>query len=214
MDPGSHSVADATVVLQRIDRDKKQASCLVIMAIEGSWYGYANAMGLVYKESPLSESRQIVTMRDLRSALGDLELSERLAALYFITGYTRDVLYQQVLWGSSHQDAVEDYVMDRMNASFSINRSEMKPGHKTCVGQMYGQLYNRRKQKLHNTVLKDTHVTLAVFRHGYPQTLHWKRPKTVYFVHKSITPQKALPTTTHTLESQMVRTNNPSHIDD
>ena len=88
MDPGSHSVADATVVLQRIDRDKKQASCLVIMAIEGSWYDYANAMGLVYKESPWSESRQIVTMRDLRSALGDLELSECLAALYFITGYT------------------------------------------------------------------------------------------------------------------------------
>jgi hypothetical protein len=41
-----------------------------------------------------------------------------------------------VLWGASHQDAVEDYVMDRMNATFSINRSEMTPGHKTCVGLM------------------------------------------------------------------------------
>ena len=209
MDPGSHSIADATVVLQQIDRDKKQVSALITMAIEGSWYGYANAMGLVYKESQLSESRQIVTMRDLRSALGQLELSERLAALYFITGYTRDVLYQQVLWGASHQDAVEDYVLDRMNATFSINRSEMTPGHKTCIGLMYGQLYNRRKQKLHQTVLKDNHVALAVSRHGYPQALNWKRPKEVYFIHTSITPKKELTTNKHTVESQMVRTTNP-----
>jgi hypothetical protein len=49
-------------------------------------------------------------------------LPEHLAALYFITGYACDVLYQQVMWGASHQEAVvEDYVMDKMNATFAIN---------------------------------------------------------------------------------------------
>jgi hypothetical protein len=205
MDTGSRSTAESTMVLHQIDRDKKQSACLIIMAIEGSWIGYANAMGLVYQETHHTESRQIVTLRDLRYALSQLILPERLAALYFITGYTRDVLYQQVLWGASHQEAVEDYVMDKMNATFAINRSDMKPGHKTCMGILYGQLYNRRKQKLHKSILPN-HVALAVGRHGYPQPLHWKRPKTVYFVHTGITSNRELPTTTHTVESQMVST--------
>jgi hypothetical protein len=131
---GSHSTADTALLLTQINRDKQMTTSIISLAIDGSWIGYANAMGLVFQEPFTPEHRQIVTMGDLRMALKQMTLADRLAALYFLTGYTRDVLYSQVLWGVSHQDAVEDYVMEMLGASFSTSRSDMKPGHKTCVG--------------------------------------------------------------------------------
>ena len=101
-------------------------------------------MGLKYQAPNTPESRQIVTISDLRQALRDLPESEIPGAVYFITGYTRDILYSQVLWGITHQSAVEDYVMERMNACFSTTRANMLPGNKTCVAQLYGQIYNRK----------------------------------------------------------------------
>jgi hypothetical protein len=49
-------MAESTVVLYQMDQDKKQATCLIIMAIEGSWFGYATVMGLVYKDTHHTKS--------------------------------------------------------------------------------------------------------------------------------------------------------------
>jgi hypothetical protein len=160
-------------------------------AIDGSWIGYANAMGLTYQERNTPESRQIVTTNDLRQALQALPTSEKPAALYFLTGYTRDVLYSQVLWGLTHQAAVEDYAMARMNARFSTPRANMQAGHKTCVAQLYGQIYNRKRMKLQRAVLPQN-ITLAVGRYGEIANKNWKRPKHMFFVN----------TTTTTLDQQ------------
>jgi hypothetical protein len=148
----SHSTADSKALLEIIDQDKLLAGKMINTAIEGSWIGYANGMGLKYYEYKATESSQIHTMRDLRIALKQLVQREQLAAVYFVTGYARDVLHPQVMWGATHQSTVEDYVMDKLNASFSIARSEMKAGHKTCVEQWYSQLFNQKKQKLHQCV--------------------------------------------------------------
>ena len=108
--------------------------------------------------------------------------TDRLAAFYFITLYTRDVLYSQVLWGTNHQAAVEDYVMMTMNATFAIPRTDMTAGQKTCVGSLYAQIYNRKKQTLHKAVIPDN-VTVAVGMNGRSQSPNWKRPKATYFIH-------------------------------
>jgi len=181
----SHSTAESKLLLEIIDREKLQVGYMIGTAIDGSWIGYANAMGLVYREHKTAEWSQIGTVRDLRLALRQLVLKERLAALYFLTGYTRDELHAQVMWGATHQTTVEDYVMDALNASFSIQRSEMKGGHRTCVGQLYSQIYNRKKQKLQQSVLP-AHTAVAVGSNGFKPKTNWKRPKTNYFVHTSI----------------------------
>ena len=198
---GSHSSVDLHGILQTINRDKLQTTSLVSGAIDGSWIGYANAMGLTYQEPNTPESRQIVTVGDLRHALKALPESERPAALYFITGYTRDVLYSQVLWGITHQAAVEDYAMERMNASFATPRSNMQAGHKTCVAQLYGQIYNRKKMKLQRSVLHET-ITLSVSRYGETCNKNWKRPKQMYFVNTKTTTIGA----PDTMQSRMVST--------
>jgi hypothetical protein len=182
----SHSTADSKALLEIIDRDKLLAGKMINTAIEGSWIGYANGMGLKYYEYKATESSQIHTMRDLRIALKQLVPRERLAAVYFVTGYARDVLHPQVMWGATHQSTVEDYVMDKLNASFSIARSEMKAGHKTCVGQLYSQLFNQKKQKLHQSVLP-ANASLAVERKGFATKRNWRRKKTEYFVHTTQT---------------------------
>ena len=173
-------------MLTQIERDKKQCTSLVSNAIEGSWIGYANAMGLVLRAPNTPESRCIVTMSDLRRALKTLDLMDMIAAVYFITGYTRDVLYKQVLWGASHQEAVEDYVMATMGAKFSTDRVCMQAGHKTCVGILYGQIYNHKKQKLSRALIKSP-MSLGVARNGITQPTNWKHPKDIYFVHTSST---------------------------
>ena len=201
---GSHSTVETQALLALIERDKRQSTALIGLAIEGSWLGYANAMGLVYQEPNTPESRQIVSMSDLRMTLKHLKPMDQLAAIYFITGYTRDVLYKQVIWGATHQDAVEDYVMATMCARFATNRCDMKAGHKTCVGILYGQIYNQKKQKLMRAILP-SHVSLAVSRHGVPLKSNWKRPKDIYFVHTTVATSHEVTKT----ESQMV-SNNPS----
>lgn len=178
---GSHSTAAAEDLLQMVNREKLQCTSIMSDAIDGSWIAYANAMGLKYQQRNTPESRQIVTISDLRWALRDVQDSELPAALYFITGYTRDVLYSQVLWGITHQAAVEDYVMDRMHAGFSTTRANMKPGHKTCVAQLYAQIYNRKRMKLQRAVLPDN-TTLSVGRDGVGKNRNWKRPKHMFFV--------------------------------
>jgi hypothetical protein len=200
----SRSTSETELVLNQIDREKKQVSILIGMAIEGSWVGYANAMGLVYRERDTPESRQIVTMGDLRLAIKQLALSDRMAALYFLTGFTRDVIYQQVLWGASHQAAVEDCVMERMGARFATPRWDMTPGHKTCVGILYGKLYNHRKQRLFRAILP-VHITVAVCKQQVSQSTHWKRPKTAYFVHETKTTTDAGGNAEKTVKSEMVR---------
>jgi hypothetical protein len=186
---GSHSTSQTTELLTLIDRDKQMTIALVSIAIEG----------LKYKELGAHEHRQIVTISDLRGALKQLPIQDRLAALYFLTGYTRDVNYSQVFWGATHQDAVEDYVMKTMLATFTTKRADMKAGHKTCVGQMYAQIYNRKKQRLHLAILP-SNITLAVGRHGFPKPTHWKRPKAFYFVHTTV----ANTSDTAKVESQLV----------
>jgi hypothetical protein len=37
------------------------------------------------------------------------------------------------MWGATHQEAVEDYVMETMGVYFSTTRPDMKPGHNMCV---------------------------------------------------------------------------------
>jgi hypothetical protein len=197
---GSHSTAKTASLLTHIDSDKKMTSSLVSIAIDGSWIGYANAMGMVFQETNTPDHRQIVTMGDLYGALKQLPLKDRIAALYFLTRYTRDVLYSQVFWGATHQDAVEDYVMKTMGACCTTKRLDMKAGNKTCVGQMYRHIYNRKKRKLHQAILPPN-VTLAVGRHGFPKPTHWKQPKAIYFVHTTV----ANTSDTAKVESQMVR---------
>ena len=182
----SHSTSDSKALLDIINHDKLLAGEIICDAVEGSWIGYANAMGLEYHEYGLTESRQILTLRDLRLALKQLSLRERLAAVYFVTGYARDVLHAQVMWGATHQAAVEDYVMDILNASFSTARTEMKAGHKTCVGQLYSQIFNKKKQKLQQSVLPAT-TLLAVESRGFTTKKNWRRQKSQYFVHTSQT---------------------------
>jgi hypothetical protein len=72
---------------------------MIRTAIEGSWIAYANGMGLKYHEYKATESSQINTMGDLRIALRQLVPRERLEAVNFVTGYARDVLHPQVMWG-------------------------------------------------------------------------------------------------------------------
>jgi hypothetical protein len=181
---GIHSTAATKLLLEQINIEKAQAIAVITTAIEGSWIGYAKGMGLLFHEPKTYEEREIITMQDLRGALRCLSESERLAALYFITGYTRDILYSQVLWGTTHQVAVEDYVMLTMNARFAISRSEMTAGHKTCVGLLYAQIYNRKKQTLQKAVLPGN-ITISVGMNGRSHTPNWKRPKENYFVHST-----------------------------
>jgi hypothetical protein len=216
---GSHSTAEAEMLLIQINRDRLQATSLITTAIECSWIGYANAMGLVFQETKTFEKRPIVTMANLRQALRHLSLTERHTAVYFLTGYTRDVLYSQVMWGTTHQLAVEDYVLMKLNATFAISRSAMKPGHKTCVGLLYAQIYNHKKQKMQRAVLP-SHMTIAVgMMQGKSNTPNWKQPKEIYFVH---TRTNAGNNTTLTISEkvrkgfcrmsrQMDSTNNSSH---
>jgi hypothetical protein len=196
---GSHSTAETTALLACINREKLQTTSLVGAAIDGSWVGYANAMGLKYRDTHGVESRQIVTTGDLRQALRNLPKAEQPSALYFLTGYTRDVLYPQVLWGVTHQAAVEDYAMERMHAAFLTPRTSMKAGHKTCVAQLYGQIYNRKKMKLQRAVLNDN-ITVAVGRYGESANRNWKRPKHMFFVNTKTT----TPGQTVTVDSSMV----------
>ena len=81
----------------------------------------------------------------------------------------------------AHQAAVEDYVMERMHASFKTPRASMKPGHKTCVAQLYGQIYNHKKMKLQRAVLRED-ITLAVAHYGKSANTNWKRPKHMFFI--------------------------------
>jgi hypothetical protein len=143
-------------------------------------------MGLKYYEYKSIESSQIHTIRDLRISLKQLVPRERLAAVYFVTGYARDVLHPQVMWGATHQSTVEDYIMNKLNASFSIARPEMKAGHKTCVGQLYSQFFNQKKQKLHQCVTP-VNASLAVERKGFATKRNWRKKKTEYFVHTTQT---------------------------
>ncbi len=197
-----HSTAETEELLKCIDHDKLQVTSLLGAAIDGSWIGYTNAMGLKYHEPNTPESRQLVTPRNLRHALKTLPETETVAALYFLTGYNRDVLYPQVLWGMTHQTAVEDYAMERMNACFSTPRSHMKPGHKTCVGQLYGQIFNQKKQQLQLAVLPKN-TKLAVGRYGETADHNWKRPKQMYFVHTILSRIG----TSETVDTCMVRRN-------
>jgi hypothetical protein len=183
---GSRSTAITEALLRQIDGDKKQTRSLIVTAIEGSWIGYAKSMGLVCTDPNTPASRQLCSMTDLRSAIKEIPVIEdRMAALYFITSYTRDVLYSQVMWGGTHQAAVEDYVMDRMGAIFATPRTKMQPGTKTCVGQLYGQVYNQKKHKLYASTLPQG-WTLAIGCKESKPSQHWKRPKEIYFV-KNIT---------------------------
>jgi hypothetical protein len=173
-------------MLHVMNENKQQSNRLIGSAIEKSWIGYAQAMKLKYQEKPNPELRTIITMDHLRQALKNLTLSERIAALYFITGYTRDVLYSQVMYGSTHQNTVEDYVMHHFNAHFSITRTQMKPGRKTCLGILYGQVHNRCKHRLQKAVLPK-HITMGVTKQVDNRDANWKRPKHIYYVETSVT---------------------------
>ena len=177
------SPEEISAQLEVLEREKAHASRLISEAITGSWIGYANAMGLVYYEQDSPDCRQIVTMRDLCLAFRVMNNDERIAAVYFLTGFTRDALHTQVLYRYTHQEAVEDYVMKTLNATFDTARTALAPGHRTCVSQLYSQLYNTKQQKLKTQVLPDN-VSVAVVSNGYITTPHWKRPKTHYFVHR------------------------------
>lgn len=95
----SHSTADSKALLNIIDQDKLLAGKMICNAMEGSWIGYAYGMGLEYHEYQSMESCQILTLCDLRIALKQLIIRERLAAVYFVMGYARDVIHAQVMWG-------------------------------------------------------------------------------------------------------------------
>jgi hypothetical protein len=76
--------------------------------------------------------------------------------------------------------------MDELNASFSVAQSEMKAGHKTCVGQLYSQLLDQKKQTLHGSVLP-ANTSLAVESKGFATKANWRRQKTQYFFHTTQT---------------------------
>jgi hypothetical protein len=183
-----NSTADSKALLDIIDHHKFLAGAMICNAIEGSWIGYVNAMGLEYHEYKLSQSRLILTFRDLRLALKQLILRERLAAVYFVTGYARDVLHAQIMWGATHQATVKDYIVDILNASFSTARTEMKAGHKTFVGQLYSQIFNKKKQKLQQSVLPAS-TLLAVESKGFTTKPNWRRDKSHSFLstHRRLT---------------------------
>jgi hypothetical protein len=84
----SHIIADSKTLLNIIDKYKLLlAGKMISTAINGSWIGYANAMGLEYYKYKLTKSCQILTFHDLRLALKQLNLRKCLAAVYFVTGY-------------------------------------------------------------------------------------------------------------------------------
>jgi hypothetical protein len=109
---GLHSTAETAALLTHIDRNKQMTTSLVSIAIDGSWIGYANAMRLKFQEPNTPGYKQIVTISDLHGALSSYNLWDRLAALYFLPGYTHDVLYLQVFWEATHQDTVEAELCD------------------------------------------------------------------------------------------------------
>lgn len=183
---GSHSTAESNEVLRKINSEKSLITKLMGEAIDSSWVGYANGMGLAYHEAAINKSKPILTVDHLKKALNQLDLQDQLSALYFLTGYARDVIHREVMWGATHQITVEDYVMDYLNASFSIARKDMKPGHKTCVSILYAQVYNSKKNRLLKSVLPG-HVDLGVESRGFKTKINWKRPKSNYFVHTRIT---------------------------
>jgi hypothetical protein len=201
MPEGVHSSMDNDEMLRVINDNKKQSNKLIGNAIEKSWIGYANAMELKFQEKHNPEFRTIITMDHLRKALKNLTLAEKIAALYFITGYTRDVLYSQVMYGSTHQNTVEDYVLHNFNATFSNARTKMKPGRKTCLGILYGQVYNRCKHRLQKAILPK-HLTMGVTKHVDNQDANWKRPKHIYFVESAV----ATDTSTTRVQSTKVST--------
>ena len=54
--PGSHSTTETDCLLKLIDSEKRQSSNLITAIIEESWIGYANAMGIEFRELCSPES--------------------------------------------------------------------------------------------------------------------------------------------------------------
>ena len=92
----THSTAENKNLLEIINQDKLQSATMISTAIVSSLIAYGNAMGLVYHEYKTPESCQVVTICNLRYACRQLGVTERLAALHFLTGLTLDVLHAQV----------------------------------------------------------------------------------------------------------------------
>jgi hypothetical protein len=125
----SHSTADSKALLDIIDHHKLLAGETICDAIEGSWIGYANAMGLEYHEYKSSESCQILTLRDLRLALKQIGQRKGCSSRTGNVGGDPSSYSQRLRNG-----CIECKLL-----------TEMKASHKTCVGQLYSQIFNKKK---------------------------------------------------------------------
>ena len=84
----------------------------------------------------------------------------------------------------THQQAAEDAVCELLHIRLGRTRFNVGKGKKTCIGQLYGLLYNRHKHRLHKIIFGKSNVFVSVKSGLVSKPKNWKRNKHLYFTHE------------------------------
>ena len=71
-----------------------------------------------------------------------------------------------------------------LHVKLGMTRHTVGMGKKTCIGQLYGLLYNGHKKRFHNSVLRGSNTFVSVEHGLVSKTKHWKRSKHIYLIHE------------------------------
>jgi hypothetical protein len=177
----SKEVVDKT--LHQILKDKRTCDSVIKEIIKNMLVTMANASGIRVTIASQGTTRMCATTYDVIQGMRTLPIHDRLAMLQFLTNYAGGLLYQDTL-GVTHQEATEDAVCEILHVSLGRNRKTIGIGKKTCIGQLYGLVYNRQKHRFQNSVLRGTNTHVSVEHGLVPKPKNWKRNKHVYFIHE------------------------------
>jgi hypothetical protein len=179
----STSVDDLQKTLVQIKEDKVMCEATITKIIKNLFVSLANACGLRVSVATQGTSRLCASTRDLVKAMRELPENDRLDLLQFITNYAGGLLYENTL-GVSHQEATEDAVCEILHVRLGRTRHTVGQGKKTCIGNLYGLLYNRQKQRLHTCVLRNDSAFVSIERGLVFKSANWRRNKHIYFIHE------------------------------
>lgn len=171
--------------LQQILDDKQRCDALITKIIKQMFISLANAAGVRVRVLSQGTTRKCATMKDVSKGIRDMQQQDSLDMVQFLTNFASGVLYRDML-GVTHQEATEDAVCEVLRVQLGKTRHTVGSGKKTCIGQLYGLLYNRQKQRLHCSIQGQARIYVSVERGMVPKHKNWKRNKHVYFVHEKI----------------------------
>ena len=169
--------------LHQIIQDKQACDAIITKIIKNMFVSMANASGLRVTIASQGTTHLCATTYDVVQAMRNLPVYDRLDMLQFLTNYASGLLYQDTL-RVTHQEATEDALCEVLHVSLGRTRHTVGVGKKTCIGQLYGLLYNRQKQRLHKSVLRGTKMNVSVEHGLVSKPKNWKRNKHVYFIHE------------------------------